>query len=389
MTENHLVSLIIRHWSGELADEETAELMQWAKASRENQQILDGISNEETLKAELDTWRNLNAAGAWPKLEHFLKTRKRARIRRIVGWSAVAAILIALAMIGLNRNDKVNSQQQSLIAKTVQVIMPGRNTAQLTLSNGQVILLDSAADGSLAVQGNTRLLKIDSGTISYIVSGNSNKEAVVYNTLTTPRSGQYRLTLPDGSRVWLNNVSSLRYPTSFKGKERTVELTGEAYFEIARDAARPFHVKVRDQVVNVLGTSFNIMAYSEEESIQTTLLSGSVKIEVGRTAVELRPDEQAQWKKGGKLSVVKDVPSQDIISWKEGFFYFGRASFAAVMRQLARWYDVEVVYKGEAPTVEFGGKIDRSLPLNDLLKFLDKNQIHFRLNGRQLIVQPS
>ncbi|MBS1606268.1 MAG: DUF4974 domain-containing protein, partial [Bacteroidetes bacterium] len=144
------------------------------------------------------------------------------------------------------------------------------------------------------------------------------------------------------------------------------------------------------QVVEVLGTSFNIMAYPEEHSVQTTLLSGAVTVKagIGGAAVKLRPDEQAQLTEDGRLGVIKNVPSEDIVSWKNGFFYFGRASFAEVMRQLARWYDVDVIYKGKVPEIEFGGKIDRGLPLDELLKFLDKNQIHFRLEGRELIVLP-
>lgn len=195
--------------------------------------------------------------------------------------------------------------------------------------------------------------------------------------------------LPDGSHVWLNNVSSLRYPTAFRGPNRRVELTGEGYFEIAKVEGKPFIVSVNGEEVEVLGTSFNIKAYADEGNTQTTLLTGSVRVKAEHSIVELRPDEQAQWSGAGKLIIAKDVPSQDIISWKNGFFYFGRASFKEVMRQLARWYDVDVKYEGAAPDLEFGGKIDRSLPLNDLLHFLDKNQVHLRLEGRTLVVLPS
>jgi ferric-dicitrate binding protein FerR (iron transport regulator) len=189
--------------------------------------------------------------------------------------------------------------------------------------------------------------------------------------------------------VWLNNVSSLRYPTSFVGSDREIELTGEAYFEIAKDATRPFIVKAKDEQVTVLGTSFNVMAYPDEGGTQTTLLTGAVEVRTSSRLAHLKPDEQAQVREGGELNVLKGVPAEDIVSWKNGFFYFGRASFAVVMRQLARWYDVDVVYEDKAPDLEFGGKIDRSLPLSDLLKFLDKNQIHLRLEGRKLIVLPN
>src|SRR6185437_7136137 len=243
------------------------------------------------------------------------------------------------------------------------------------------------AKGELGVQGDSKVMKADSTSLAYQPSGN-NSVPVEYNVLTTPRAGQFQLTLPDGSRVWLNNISSLRYPTSFRGKDRRVALTGEAYFEIAGDAGKPFIVQVKEASIEVLGTSFNVMAYPDESGSQTTLLTGAVRVKAGTGVVNLLPDEQAQISGNGELKLVKDVASEDIVSWKDGFFYFGRASFAAVMRQLARWYDVDVVYEGNIPNMEFGGKVDRTLPLNDLLKFLDKNQIHFRLEGRKLIVLP-
>ncbi|GGB24027.1 hypothetical protein GCM10011511_54910 [Puia dinghuensis] len=269
------------------------------------------------------------------------------------------------------------------------MVMPGRNTATLTLANGQQVLLDSVGVGKLGMQGASQVMKGESGSLSYVQTSGVLR-VMTYNVLTTPKAGQYQLKLPDGSRIWLNNLSSLRYPTAFQGKDRTVELSGEAYFDIARDDNRPFIVKVQDQSVEVLGTSFNIMAYAEEGGTQTTLLSGAVQVRTGKASVKLKPDQQAQVMAGGELRILKDVVSRDIVSWKDGFFYFGStASFEAVMRQLARWYDVDVVYEGKTPDMEFGGKIDRSLPLNDLLKFLDKNQIHFRLQGRKLIVLPN
>jgi len=232
-------------------------------------------------------------------------------------------------------------------------------------------------------------VKLDSARLAYSVTGADKAAPVAYNILTTPKSGQYQLILPDGSHVWLNNVSSLRYPTSFNGPNRKVELTGEAYFEIAKVVGKPFIVNVNGEEVEVLGTSFNIKAYADEGVTQTTLLTGAVRVSAGKTAVRLQPDEQAQWKGSGDIRVLRNVPSQDIISWKNGFFYFGRASLQEVLLQLARWYDVDVRYEGAVPDLQFGGKIDRSLPLNELLKFLDKNQVHFRLEGRTIVVLAS
>ena len=390
MTENHLITLINRNISWDLTENEAAELKEWASAHPDNRTLLDGITNEEQLEKEINLWRSINTAEGHARWEAYIRARRRVLIRRITSWSVAASLLIAVAVIGLMKRSGGKSDRSiPVVAKNNLPVSPGRNTARLTLANGQEILLDSAGSGDLAVQGNVRV-RHDSGSLAYIISGKNDSKVVSYNTLTTPRSGQYLLSLPDGSRVWLNNVSSLRYPTSFQGKNRTVELTtGEAYFEIAKDAARPFIVKVKGEDIEVLGTSFNIMAYPEEEGTQTTLLTGAISVKTAKTSVLLKPDEQAQLMANSDLNVIKNVPSQDIVSWKDGFFYFGRASFSAVMRQLARWYDVTVIYEGKVPDMEFGGKIDRNLPLNELLKFLDKNQVRFRIEGHSLIVLPS
>lgn len=389
MTENRLASLIIRRISGELTELEAEELNVWVALAPANKDFLDRVTDEEQLGKELSLWKNIDPAEGYVKWESSMRTLRRARIRKIIGWSAAASVLVAVTAIGLSRKFESASIPAPKIVVVSQPVLPGRNTAMLTLSNGQQILLDSASNGDLAIQGNARLVKTDNKSISYALSGKEKAEGTIYNTLSTPRSGQYQLTLPDGTHVWLNNVSTLRYPTSFQGKERTVELSGEAYFEIAKDATKPFFVKVKDETVQVLGTSFNIMAYEEEGGIQTTLLTGAVRVNAGSTSVQLKPDEQARFNSAEGLKVLKGVPSQDIVSWKNGFFYFGRASLREVMRQLARWYDVDVVYEGNVPDVEFGGKIDRSLPLKELLNFLDKNQVHFHLEGRKIIVLPS
>ena len=389
MTKARLLSLIVRRLDGELSFEEALELKDWADQAPVNQQWLDRMSKEEELEKEVQQWRNIDPVVGHAKWVSRMQARRQSRIRKIAGWSVAAALLTTVAVIGLTRKVGENKAPAPAIALVAPTVLPGRNTAMLTLANGQKVLLDSANTGNLAVQGNAQLVKLDSGSLSYSVTGGGKAEPLAYNTLTTPRSGQYQVILPDGTHVWLNNVSSLRYPVSFRGRDRTVELTGEGYFEVAANAAMPFIVKVNGEDVEVLGTSLNIKAYPDEDAIQTTLLTGAVRVKAGNTAVRLRPDEQAQWDRAGSFKILKDVPSQEIVSWKNGFFYFGRASLKEVMQQLARWYDVDVKYEGAVPDLEFGGKIDRSLPLNELLNFLDKNQVHFRLEGRTIVVLPS
>lgn len=386
MTGDRLVSLVARQLAGELAPDEFQELVDWGNASRLHRDFLDRLRDETLIENELRKWKNIDSAVGYDRWIGYMKKRRRGRVVRIAGWSAAASLLIAIAIGGLMRTVHPTAHTTNGVSIAVnRTVMPGRNMATLTLANGQRLLLDSVAKGELGVQGDSKVMKADSTSLAYKPSGNSSVP-VEYNVLTTPKAGQFQVTLPDGSRVWLNNVSSLRYPTSFRGKDRRVELTGEAYFEIARDVRKPFIVQVKDASIEVLGTNFNVMAYPDESGSQTTLLTGAVRVKAGTGEINLHPDEQVQVTGSGELKLAKDVASADIVSWKDGFFYFGRASFAAVMRQLARWYDIDVVYEGKIPDMEFGGKVDRTLPLNDLLKFLDKNQVHFRLEGRKLIV---
>jgi transmembrane sensor len=386
MTENHLVTLIVRHLGGLLTKDEETELSNWANLSEVNRQLLIRINNEDQLKKELHQWKSIDPEKGYVHWVYSRQVRRKFRTFRLVGLTAAASLVGMIALIGIRREVVQKEGLSSSATKTNAIVSPGRNTALLTLANGQQVLLDSVNARNLPVQKGIKIDKIDSSSLSYSLPRLGKEEELAYNTLTTPRSGQYQVQLSDGSRVWLNNVSSLRYPVVFGGNERMVELSGEAYFEIANDVNRPFIVKAVGHEVRVLGTNFNIKAYADEDVTATTLLTGAVQVKAGGETVRLHPDEQAQWNGTGKLLVMKDVPSRDIVSWKNGFFYFGRASLQEVMRQLARWYDIDVKYEGRVPHQEFGGRIDRNLPLNELLKFLDKSQIHFRLEGRTLVV---
>jgi ferric-dicitrate binding protein FerR (iron transport regulator) len=264
MTKARLLLLITRHLNGEIDPEEAVELDEWAEKSADNRRLLDRVSNEEELEKEITLWKNIDPVTGYAQWGAYMKARRLSRVRRIVGWSAAAAAIIAVIVIGVNRRVVEQRPVNQALAFVPPTVLPGRNTATLTLANGQTMLLDSAGTGNLAIQGNAKLVKLDSGSLAYSVTGADKAAPVAYNTLTTPKSGQYQLILPDGSHVWLNNVSSLRYPTSFSGPNRRVELTGEGYFEIARVPGKPFIVSVNGEEVEVLGTSFNIMAYADE-----------------------------------------------------------------------------------------------------------------------------
>jgi len=382
-----------RRWSNELDPGEMQELESWAAGAQGNRQLLELIDSEPSLQNELRLWQGVDPAAGYYRWLACLRRRRRTRIARLTAWATAVAVTVAAIILGVLSKEVKQDRGSRILVPSVTTLrppMPGRNTAMLILDNGRQILLDSAGKGVLAVEGHMRLVKVDSASISYKAEEGHGAAVAGYNLLTTPRSGQYQLTLADGSRVWLNNVSSLRYPTAFSGKDRLVELTGEGYFEIAPDPAKPFLVSVRGQTIEVVGTRFNILAYAEEGATKTTLLSGAIRVKAGDVIVQLKPNDQVQVDSGRRVKVIHNVPSEDIASWKDGFFYFGGGtSFDEMMRQLGRWYNVEVTYEGKIPNVEYSGKIDRSLPLNDLLKCFDKNKIHFRLEGRKLIVLPS
>lgn len=305
---------------------------------------------------------------------------------------AVAASITLLLAIGgwlwstrTPSADIVQTKDQPTISID---LLPGGNKAILTLDNGRTIVLDSTSNGIVAQQGGATVLKTGDGQIAYDILGKESLNAL-YNKLSTPRGGQYQLVLPDGSKVWLNSLSSIRYPTTFNGKERRIELKGEAYFEVAKKANMPFKVNIEGKAeVEVLGTHFNINSYADEPAIATTLLEGSVRVTglENRDSRLIEPGEQAQLKKNGQLTLNKAVNVEQVLAWKNGIFNFDNADLPMVLRQLSRWYDVDVVYEGSIPQREFGGKIQRDLNLSQVLRILEKNNVHYRTQGRKLII---
>jgi transmembrane sensor len=327
----------------------------------------------------------------------------RLWVRRVM--TAAAVVLLLVGLTRLWRSYRPTQAD----AGPVVVIAPGGNKAVLTLAGGQKIILDTAAAGILAEQGNTHVQKLGDGRLAYEAGdeggvrggnvANTGKAGSVvtalYNTLTTPRGGQYQLTLPDGTKVWLNAASSLTYPTAFTGNSRTVEMTGEAYFEVAHDKKRPFMVRVGGQTIEDIGTQFNVNAYTDEPAQVTTLLEGAVKV----GGHLLRPGEKATvtgatvagaitTRTRGIIVVTKGDP-EGAVAWKNGLFDFTDAGLQTVMRQLSRWYNVDVTYEGNIPPRQFTGMIGRSLTLDQVLKGLAKERVHYQIEkGNRLIITP-
>jgi transmembrane sensor len=266
---------------------------------------------------------------------------------------------------------------------------PGRDAAVLTLADGKKIILDSAS-GAISQQGNVTVLNVN-GMLSYAPSKKGAPDEVVYNTVSTARGNQYQLVLSDGTKVWLNSASSLRYPASFTGNSREVELDGEGYFEVAKNAAKPFHVKTRTQDIEVLGTHFNVNAYKDEETIKTTLLEGSVKVKLNGAvgSAILKPGEQAiaNNDEGTSIHITSDVDLDQVMAWKNGWFEFENTDLKMIMRQISRWYDVDIEYGTKTGNERYGGRISRNLNLSNILKMLENYGVQFRLEGKRLIVE--
>ncbi len=308
---------------------------------------------------------------------------------------AAAVVVIALGLAGYYFISSANKEKQS-IAKTTSPsaptdIMPGGNKAVLTLGDKSVIVLDGAQNGTLANEGNTSIQKMEDGKLVY----NQSKEKpsiVFYNTISTPRGGQYQLTLADGTKVWLNAASSLTFPTSFPGEERKVEISGEAYFEVAKNENQPFKVVIAGkEEIEVLGTHFNINAYVDEPSINTTLLEGKVKVTtiMGSKVQFLSPGQQSQLDKSGNIRLNNNPDIEEVIAWKSGKFYFGEsADVAAIMRQISRWYNVDVEIKGNIKE-HIGGSMSRDVNVSKVFEKLEiTGVIRFELVGNKIIVKP-
>lgn len=311
--------------------------------------------------------------------------RKKKSIPFLRMQMAAAAVIFCIAMAAYWYSGKPEKEFVEMAEKPA-TILPGGNRAILTVADGSTIVLDSMQSEMLIQQGSTNIKKKGTSLV-YNATASVNMEEAVFNTLSTPRGGQYHLVLPDGSKVWLNASSSLHYPIVFTGSMREVELTGEAYFEIAKNKEKPFRVNVSGMKVEVLGTHFNINAYKDEDAVRTSLLEGKIKVVKDEFADVLQPGQQAilaaTYKKFKKINVDMD----DVVAWKNGLFQFNGDDITSIMRQINRWYDVEVAYSAKIPVRRFEGKISRGAPLSDVLKILELSGVKFKVEEKRIIVQ--
>lgn len=413
LSSNERYQELAEKWlNNTISPQESEEFLQWYNSGQENDIYIpkDYADSDQDLKKRI-----------FAEINHNISEPVLSPSYRIQSWFAAAAVIIAVFAAGLYFSSETKETKQYVADKVisgpkmtsplrrvspvsevedqksvmVNDIEAGENKAILTLGDGSKIILDDAKNGILANQGGNSVLKAAEGEVIYSFLSEikdplaeDENAPVIYNTIETPKGGKFQIKLPDGSKVWLNAASSLRFPTVFNGSKRLVELIGEAYFEVSPDKSKIFEVNTRNQVVQVLGTHFNINAYLDEPTVNTTLLEGSVRVSDLRTNISqlLKPGEQSQLSE--QMEVINLKNTNEAVAWKEGYFQFDEADIKTVMRQIERWYDVSVVYEGDLPNYRFGGEIERNLSLLQVLKVLEKTKVHFRLEGREVIVMP-
>ncbi|HEY6900555.1 MAG TPA: FecR domain-containing protein [Puia sp.] len=396
----HIAELILLLIKGEASGEQRRILEQWKQADPANQLFMEKIEKAdyvpETLKelarAQARTAGILNNTD--PRLlssykepskkpsAHPLHFLKRPWVRY------AAALILVIAAIAYFRT--ITKKPVPDLAHHTQPldIAPGRDRATLTLAGGQRILLDSV-EGDILKQGDLTVVN-RAGELKYKGAGS----VVEYNTISTPNGGQYQVVLPDGSKVWLNAASSIKFPTAFTGNARNIEMTGEAYMEIVPKSQQPFIVKTRGMDIRVLGTSFNVNAYDNEPDTRTTLVSGSVKVtgiadglhSSAARSVVLAPGQQSIIAAHKEIAMKDNADLDQVLAWKNGLFSLQNASLQQVMRQLERWYDIQVNYEGEITGLNFQGEINRGIPLSAVLKWFDKLGIKSRVEGRRVVI---
>jgi len=378
-------TLLAKYAAGKCTEQEMALLESWHLSYP-----LDEVENL-SIEAQMDDLDQV-----WASLQQEQQPAKPAN-KSIRLWPkiAIAAAIVLIGGLALFFFLQQSTQQSTRFASDLP---PGKNHAVLTLSNGQKISLSDTTHGLIAAQSGVSITKAEDGTIIYHIDQSAHiaakpaDKALQYNTIATPRGGKYQLNLPDGTKVWLNAASVLKYPVVFAANERRVELTGEAYFEVTKNKHHPFHVKTAQQDVAVLGTHFNVNAYSDEKEVKTTLLEGSVKVSALNTKqatdVVLKPGQQAALTASGFN--IANVDLEEAISWKNGMFEFNNSDLTSIMRQASRWYDVDVVYENGIPDVKFSGAVSRNVNASaflEMLKYLDvKFSIEKNGNNRRKLV---
>lgn len=390
ITQETAYTLIEKQFSAELTDAEKADLDEWMLDDANRSAFIDKVSD---LMLSAGEYQAYDAAYWQPVLNSVLEADRTTahvqvlpyRKRMLLPWMAAAAALLLL-LWGTFYFTRQQKQADTAGIQLIKDIAPGHTGAVLTLADGRTVALDSLPNGVVATDNGAEIRMDGKG----LVYNNKGTAATAYNIISTPVGRQFMLTLPDGSKVWLNSASSLRYPVAFTGKERRVQVTGEVFFEVAADAARPFRVETeRYGVLEVLGTAFNINVYADEKHGATTLIAGAVRVNSGRQQLVLQPGQQAQVSATQAIQLNANANLAQVTAWKDGVFNFANQPLEVVMRQLARWYDIEIVYEGHVPDIEFFGEMGKNLTLQQVLHVLEQTGVKFKMEEtNKLVVMP-
>ena len=367
-----------------LSETEHNELDVWVAASDENMLLFERLTDEKNREGAIQWIERRNTSAALENVKEkiaFTKEGKGRGLRKIISYAIAASVLIIMGL-WIYSSFIYKKENSSVIVENLPAdILPGSDKATLTLEDGTILLLDKKLKDT-SINGQIKILQ-ENGEIAY--SGQAIADPTAYHTLTIPRKGHYKLLLPDGTKVWLNAASSIRYPIAFSGTERKVFVTGEAYFEVAKDKTKPFRVVANDLVVEALGTAFNVNAYADEPYISTTLLEGSVLITKGNTENVLKPGQQARVA-GTEFSII-NAAGGEVTAWKNNQFKFTDLPLDVIMRQIERWYDAEIIYENK-PADHFNAEISRDVPVSKLLHILElTNRVHFNIEGNKIIVK--
>jgi transmembrane sensor len=380
--------LIQKELRQELNTDERLELDRLRAEDPVQDALFRDLTESRTLESGIREIEQVDVEKGWARLQAAMAATEPVTVRRKLRfhWSWAAALIGTAALTGLLWQQWSTEAEPAIqVNAAAEVsIKPGTDRAYLTLGDGTEVMLDSTGDGMLAVQGAAAVVKEGRG-ISYQGGGKSSESVI--NTIRTPRGGQYQLTLSDGSVVWLNAASSLRFPANFTGNQRTVQLTGEAYFEVKPDAVRPFTVEVGDLRVAVTGTRFNVNAYPDENGILTTLAEGSVNVASNGVSKALKAGQEILSEPDGKLKSVKTADLEAALGWKEGQFVFNGADVPSIMRQISRWYDVDVTYSGTARKETFTGMVSRKSDISRVLRIMEAGGIRFKIDKNRIVVE--
>ena len=381
---NRFNKLIDKYLSGNATPEEENFIEKYYDYFEYDANTTHSLSEDENDLIKRRMLKNLRKNMENPGQAPVIPLQNKMNFRWVA--AAVVFVIFSSTIFFLLNGKKSSSTEENIVNIPVkQDVAPGGKRAMITLGDGSQIILDSSENGTISQQGNTRVIKLSNGEIVYKSKHDNNSSEVLINTLTTPIGGQYQLTLADGTKVWMNSASSISYPTAFVGSERKVKITGEIYFEVAKNVKQPFHVVINDHTnISVLGTHFNINAYADRGVTMVTLLEGSVSIKNNNENQMLRPGQQAET--SDVIKIVNDVDLDLVMAWKNGYFSFDNTRLQMVMKQLTRWYDVEVIYEGKVPDMKFWGSINMNSTLSQVLKILEESGVYCKIENKKIIV---